>query len=85
MAGASTGGSDIIVRLLKKKWRNVPIGKIVMGFDGFVVVLTAIAFQDFTSILYCGITLYVCAKVLDGVVYSFDYSKVCLLYTSRCV
>ena len=79
LAGASTGGSDIIVRLLKKKWRNVPIGKIVLGFDGFVVVLTAIAFQDFTSILYCGITLYVCAKVLDGVVYSFDYSKVALI------
>ena len=25
MAGASTGGSDILVRLLKKKYRNVPL------------------------------------------------------------
>ena len=31
--GASTGGSDIIVRLLKRKWQNVPIGTINIFFD----------------------------------------------------
>jgi uncharacterized membrane-anchored protein YitT (DUF2179 family) len=83
LSGASTGGADIIVRLLKKRWRNVPIGKIVLGFDGVVVVLTAIAFQDMTSILYCGITLYLCTQVLDAVVYSFDYSKVALIISKH--
>ena len=46
MTGASTGGSDIIVRLLKRKWRNVPIGTITMGFDIVVMVLTGIAFGN---------------------------------------
>lgn len=83
LAGASTGGSDIIVRLLKKKWRNVALGKIVLGFDGLVVLLTALVFRDFSSILYCGITLYGCAKVVDAVVYSFDYSKVALIISNQ--
>lgn len=78
-AGASTGGSDIIVRLLKMSWRNLPIGKIALCFDGAVVLLTGITFQNFTSILYCGITLYVSTQVLDAVVYSFDYSKVAII------
>ena len=38
-----------------------------------VVALTALTFRNMTSILYCGITLYVCTQVLDAVVYSFDY------------
>jgi len=83
LAGASTGGSDIIVRLLKMRWRNIPIGKIVLGFDGVVVILTALVFQDFSSLLYCGITLFLCSKVLDGVVYSFDYSKVALIISEQ--
>lgn len=79
LSGSSTGGSDIIVRLLKKRWRNVPIGTIVMGFDAMVVVLTAITFRDMSTILYCGITLFCCSKLVDAVVYSFDYSKVALI------
>ena len=83
MAGASTGGSDIIVRLLKRKWRNVPIGTITMGFDIVVMLLTGIAFGDLSKALYTGITLFISGKVLDIVVYSFDYSKVVLVISEN--
>ena len=83
LAGASTGGSDIIVRLLKKRWKHIPIGKIVLGFDSAVMLLTGIAFQDVSNILYCAITLYLCSKVVDAVVYSFDYSKVALIVSGQ--
>lgn len=83
MAGASTGGSDIIVRLLKRKWRNVPIGTITMGFDIVVMLLTGIAFGDLSKALYTGITLFISGKVLDIVVYSFDYSKVVLIISEN--
>ncbi len=83
VAGTSTGGSDILVRLLKLKYRNVPIGQISMCFDAFVVLLTGLVFQDVNKALYTGITVYVCGKVLDGVVYRFDYSKVALIISSE--
>ena len=78
-AGASTGGSDIVVRLLKLKWRHIPIGTINMCFDLVVIVLTGLAFGDISKALYTGVTVFLSGKVLDVVVYSFDYSEVTLI------
>ena len=83
MSGTSTGGSDILVRLLKLKYRNVPIGQIAMSFDVIVVVLTGIVFGDVRNALYTGITAFLCGKVIDGVVYRFDYSDVALIISSE--
>ena len=77
--GTSTGGSDILVRLLKLKYRNVPIGQISLTFDAVVVALTGLVFRDMNKALYTGITVYLCGKMVDAVVYSFDYSKVALI------
>ncbi len=83
MAGTSTGGSDILVRLLKLKYRNVPIGQISMAFDVIVVVLTGLVFQDVSKALYTGLTAFLCGQVVDAVVYRFDYSKVALIISSE--
>lgn len=83
VSGTSTGGSDILVRLLKLRWRGVPIGKISMSFDAVVVILTGLVFADVTKALYTGITVFVCGQVVDAVVYKFDYSKVALIISSE--
>lgn len=83
LAGASTGGADIAVRLLKLHFRSVPLGKIFMVLDGAIILLTAVTFRDMATLLYCGITLFCCTQLVDAVVYSFDYSKVALIITSE--
>ena len=83
ICGTSTGGSDILVRLLKLRWRNVPIGQISMCFDALVVVLTGLVFRDVSKALYTGVTVFICGKVVDAVVYRFDYSKVALIISSE--
>ena len=82
-AGTSTGGSDILVRLLKLKYRNVPIGQISLAFDALVVFLTGIVFRDMNKALYTGITVFLCGKMVDAVVYRFDYSKVALIISKE--
>lgn len=82
-AGTSTGGSEIVVRLLKLKWRNVSVGAFCLAFDVAVAVLTGLVFQDVTKILYTGITVFVTSRVLDIVVYRFDYSKVVLIISKE--
>lgn len=77
--GASTGGSDIIVRLLKRKMQNVPIGTINMCFDLTVAALTGLTFHNIASALYSGVAIFVTGKVIDAVVYRFDYSKVVVI------
>lgn len=82
-AGASTGGSDIVVRLLKLKLRHVPIGTINICFDAVVILLTGLAFQDITKSLYSGIAIFLSGQIIDAVVYRFDYSKVALIISSE--
>ena len=81
--GASTGGSDIVVRLLKMKYRNVPIGTINMFFDLSVAALTGLVFWDITKALYSGIAIFITGKIIDAVVYRFDYSKVVLIISDH--
>ena len=83
ISGTSTGGSDILVRLLKLHYRNVPIGQISLCFDAMVVVLTGIVFRDVTKALYTCLAVFLCSQVIDAVVYRFDYSKVALIITSE--
>jgi uncharacterized membrane-anchored protein YitT (DUF2179 family) len=83
ISGTSTGGSDILVRLLKLKYRNVPIGQIALYFDVIVVTLTGIVFQDISKALYTGLTVFVTSQVIDAVVYRFDYSKVALIISKE--
>ena len=83
VSGTSTGGSDILVRLLKLRYRNVPIGQISMYFDAAVVILTGLIFHDVSKALYTGITVFVTSQVVDAVVYRFDYSKVALIISSE--
>lgn len=79
VSGASTGGSDIVVRLLKLRYRNVPIGTINIFFDATVAVLTGLVFWDISLALYSGVAIFLTGKVVDAVVYGFDYSKVALI------
>ena len=82
-AGTSTGGSDILVRLLKLRYRNVPIGQISLTFDALVVLLTGLVFRDMNKALYTGITVFLSGKMVDAVVYRFDYSKVAMIITKE--
>ena len=82
-SGVSTGGSDIINRLLKLKYPNIPIGTITICFDLCVVVLTGIVFKNLSVSLYSGVAIFLSGYVVDAVVYRFDYSKVALIISKE--
>ena len=83
MAGTSTGGSDIVVRLVKLKAKNTNIGVIAMCFDVFVVALTGLVFGNVENALYTGITAFLCSKIIDMVVYGFDNTKVAMIISGQ--
>ena len=82
-AGTSTGGSDILVRLLKLRYRNVPIGMISTAFDACVVILTGVVFHDISRTLFSGIVVFITGRIMDVVVYRFDYSKVAIIVSDQ--
>lgn len=83
VSGASTGGSDIIVRLLKLRFQHVPIGTISICFDVIVAVLTGLVYWDISRALYSGVAIFVTGQVIDAVVYRFDYSKVAIIISKE--
>lgn len=81
--GASTGGTDIAVRLVQRRTRGLSLGRVMLISDVGIAVLTGLAFHDFNKALYSMILIYVNSKVLDSVIYGFDYSKVALIISDR--
>ena len=81
--GATTGGTDLIARLLKLKLAWLPVGKILLFIDLAVIVCVAIAFRSLNSALYGIIGLYISTIVMDGVLYGLDKSKVAYIISDE--
>ena len=81
--GATTGGTDLVARLVKLKLPWVPMGKMLLVIDMAVVVLVAIAFGNLTTALYGFIAQVVCAYVTDMVLYGLDTAKVAYIISDK--
>lgn len=74
--GATTGGTDIVARLLKLRFPWLPMGKLMLLPDGVVLTLAALAFGRVEAALYGVVALVVTSRVMDTVLYGMDTSKV---------
>ena len=81
--GATTGGTDIIGKLLKLKFPWLPIGKLVMIPDMVVVILAAVVFGTVNAALYGLIQMSLLSKVMDMILYGWDTSRVAYIITDR--
>ena len=83
LQGATTGGTDLIARLLKLKLAWLPMGKILMATDLVVIVAVALAFGNIYSALYGVVALFLSSKVMDMVLYGLDTAKVAYIISDR--
>ena len=81
--GATTGGTDLTARLLKIPFAWLPVGKLLLVVDLFMLLAVSIAFRSMNSALYGMISLYISTMVMDGVLYGMDQSKVAYIITSN--
>ena len=72
-----------MARLLKLKFRNFPIGKLLLCMDLCTAVATGIVYKQFNNTLYSVVTLVLSSIMLDKVVYGMDYPKVALIISDR--
>ena len=81
--GATTGGTDIVAKLLKLKWPWLPIGKLVVVPDTAVMLLVALTFGQLSAMLYGFIKLYTCSKAMDTVLYGTVDSRVAYIISDH--
>lgn len=83
MRASTTGGGDIISRLMQLKFHHISIGKMMFFFDLVVLVASAMVYQNIEAGLYGLISIYTTAKVVDGILYGLDTGKVLLVISPK--
>lgn len=76
--GASTGGMDIIVQLIRLKYKHLKTGTVFLMTDIIIVSLSIFVFDKIEYALYSAITGVVCSLGMDIVLYWKDEAR--LLY-----
>ncbi len=74
-AGGTTGGVDIIIKVLRLKYPHLKTGNLFLLFDGIVVTLSGIMFRNLETALYAAAAILVNSMVLDIVLYGKDGAK----------
>lgn len=70
----TTGGTDIVVRLIQKKIPNVKTGYIFLFVDSMVVLASGFVFGDVAAVVYSGLSLTLNTLVLNLVIYGVTKS-----------
>ena len=83
LGGASTGGTDIVAKLLRRRFRTLPLGRLILAVDLVVITLTGVVYHDISKALYSAVPLYVSSVVMDGLIYGLDYSTVALIISDE--
>jgi uncharacterized membrane-anchored protein YitT (DUF2179 family) len=82
-AGGTTGGVDIIAKVLRKRYAYINFGTIILGMDVIVIVAFAITLDKIDSAMYGIITMFVTSKLVDLVLYGAVNSKSCYIISEN--
>ena len=81
--GATTGGTDIVARLLKLKLPHVETGRLFIIIDTVIVFVSAVAFGDIEVAVYAGIGVFIAGKVFDMVLYGGEGAKLIFVISDK--
>ena len=83
MAGATTGGIDIIVKVVRTKRKHIKTNILFLLFDGMVILASWIVFQDLTVAFYAGIAVVPDSIVMDKILYGSDEAKLTYIVSAK--
>lgn len=83
LRGATTGGVDIIAKLINRKSQHLTIGRLVLIMDAFVILLSMIVYKSLQSGLYTVISIFICSVMIDYVLYGADKGNLIYVITKN--
>ena len=69
---ATTGGTDMVARLLERRLRNLSMGQLMLGVDALVILLAGFAYRSLESALYAFVVIFVSTRLIDSILYGAD-------------
>lgn len=82
-AGASTGGTDILGRIIQTKFSHIPIGKLLLFVDGVIITVSLIIFKDVELVLYGITALLISSYTIDFVISKLNVSRLAFVITDK--
>jgi len=81
-AGATTGGNDILVRILATKIK-LPYSQLILIIDGAVILLGIFVFEDFTMAAYSIIAIIAISKTIDYYIKKALQNRTVLVFSKK--
>lgn len=81
-AGATTGGNDILVRILSTKIR-LPYNQLILIVDGIVILLGVLVFADFTMAAYSIVAIVAISKTIEYFMKKSIQNKTILVFSDK--
>lgn len=75
LRGATTGGVDILAKLINRRFRHLTVGRVILIMDAAVVALAAFVYGNIESALYSSVSLYASSVIMDKMLYGGDKGK----------
>lgn len=80
---ATSGGTDVIIKLLRLKYPHIKTGALYILTDMVVLVIAAIVFNDIAAALYSFMSVIVTSIVVDFVLYGRDEAKLIFIISDK--
>lgn len=78
--GGSTGGTDIVSRIMHKRKPHVSLGKFMLVCDAVVVAAAVAIYGNIENALYAIVFIFASSKIVDVIVYGFARNNGKLLF-----
>ncbi len=82
-AQASTGGTDILGRMIQKMFPTIPIGKVLLVVDGLIIFASFIVFKQIELTLFGAIALFIQSYAIDFVIAQLNVSRIAFVITEK--
>ena len=82
-AGTTGGGTDIVAKLLRRRYPYINFGTMQLVLNVVVVLTFAILFQKYDSCMYTIIEMFISSKVINLVLYVPGVSEVCYIISDE--
>ena len=80
---ATTGGTDLMARIIHNRFRWLSVAQVLMVIDVLVVLTAAVAFRSYELALYAAVTVLINTKVIDTVSVGINFSKAAHIICTR--
>ena len=81
--GSTTGGVDIVAKMLRMKNPHLNLGTILLLIDAAIIIAYAVILNKYESAMYSVITMFVVSKVIDLALYGIDNSCICYIISEK--